>query len=378
MCKKAPHKSQTCEEAAEKVQIKARARVEDAMTAAVVRNCPGCGKAFFKVEGCNKMKCPSCKTLSCYLCRQEIADYTHFCQTFNCSHDSCGACILFTNSERDDRRARREAGLKELENAGNAAADAGLLIYPSPNKIAKARRRPLEPVRNLAENGRRPLLERGPNRVPNARRPQQQRALEAHEPADAAIAVAPENGRRAPIPVPNPRPPQQQRALEAHVRADAPAVAVAPENARYWTYSVCTICLISVCVCFSVTQHFAFGIPSDCNSREKEVCSNIQRLFKLSAARLTPTAQTSDSQAFLHMQYHPRQIRHSVLELYRDICLKTFHASVNTDNQPTGIGRLIIAHSRPTSFRDLLCSTKMVQPENERAGKFWKRSSSRR
>jgi hypothetical protein len=200
---------------------------------------------------------------------------------------------------------------------------------------AKARRRPLEPVRIQAEN-------------------------------------------RAPIRVAHPRPPQQQQALEAHVRADAPAVAVAPENARYWTYSVCTICLISVCVCFSVTQHFAFGIPSDCNSREKEVCSNIQRLFKLSAARLTPTAQTSDSQAFLHMQYHPRQIRHSVLELYRDICLKTFHASVNTDNQPTGIRRLIIAHSRPTSFRDLLCSTKMVQPENERAGKFWKRSSSRR
>jgi hypothetical protein len=27
----------------------------------------------------NKMTCPSCKTLSCYLCRQEIADYKHFC-----------------------------------------------------------------------------------------------------------------------------------------------------------------------------------------------------------------------------------------------------------------------------------------------------------
>jgi hypothetical protein len=221
MCKKPPHESQTCEEAAEKVQLNARARVEDAMTAAVVRHCPGCEKAFFKVEGCNKMTCPSCKTLSCYQCRQVIAGFTHFCQTFNCSHDSCGECKLFTDSEQDDRRARREAGLKELENSGNAAADARLLISPPPNKTTNARRSPLEPVSILADNRR--ALEPAPNPVANLRAPQQQRALEARVAADA---VALENllRARAPNPVANLRAPQQQRVLEARVTASAVAL----------------------------------------------------------------------------------------------------------------------------------------------------------
>jgi hypothetical protein len=82
--------------------------------------------------------------------------------------------------------------MNELENSGNAAAaDASLLISPPPNKTAKARRRPLEPVRIQAEN-------RAPIRVAHPRPPQQQQALEAHIPADAAYAVAPENGRLPP------------------------------------------------------------------------------------------------------------------------------------------------------------------------------------
>jgi hypothetical protein len=142
------------------------------------------------------MTCPSCKTLSCYLCRQEIADYTHFCQTFNCSHDSCGECILFTNSEQDDRRARREAGLKELANSGTVAADAGLLISPPQNKTAKTHQPPIEPVRILADNHR--ALEPAPIPVANPRAPEQQQALEAYVPADTADAAAPENGRLPP------------------------------------------------------------------------------------------------------------------------------------------------------------------------------------
>jgi hypothetical protein len=104
--------------------------------------------------------------------------------------------------------------------------------------------------------------------------------------------------------------------------------------------------------------------------------TTIQRLFKLAAARLdqkltmTPAPQpasTSDEQVFLHMEYHPRQIERQVVQkVYRDICSTPFQATVNTDNQRTGIGRLTIAHSRPTNFRDLLCSTKMVQPARDR------------
>ena len=56
LCREAPHKSKTCEEAeAEKENLNAFAGASEAMTAAVVRKCPKCRKPFFKEEGCNKM-----------------------------------------------------------------------------------------------------------------------------------------------------------------------------------------------------------------------------------------------------------------------------------------------------------------------------------
>jgi TRIAD3 protein (E3 ubiquitin-protein ligase RNF216) len=133
---KPPHASQTCEEAkAENDKENARAKVADAMTAAVVRNCPCCKKPFVKEEGCNKMKCPNCKTLSCYLCRQKISGYEHFCRTPHCDHSSCNKCILFTKSvHQDDNRARREAALKEQEKLGAVAEDLGLLTPPPKEK----------------------------------------------------------------------------------------------------------------------------------------------------------------------------------------------------------------------------------------------------
>ena len=85
--------------------------VEEAMTNARVRECPKCKTRFYKTEGCNKMTC-SCKHVICYICRQTIKNYSHFCQTPNCDHKSCNKCPLFTNSVEDDRLAMKEAGLK--------------------------------------------------------------------------------------------------------------------------------------------------------------------------------------------------------------------------------------------------------------------------
>ena len=151
-CSEAPHKNKTCQqvkaEKEEKSKTDKRNRVADEMTAAVVRDCPGCQKRFFKVEGCNRMKCPSCKTLSCYICRQQIEDYEHFCLTPHCNHQNCHKCVLNTNSEEDDRRARHEIALKAQENANEnqavavAAEIGGLLATPG-----KTHRRPLMAVR---------------------------------------------------------------------------------------------------------------------------------------------------------------------------------------------------------------------------------------
>jgi hypothetical protein len=62
-----------------------------------MRNCPQCGQSeiplstgrflliifdqdFVKESGCNKMTCPKCRSLSCYVCRALIKGYDHFDQ----------------------------------------------------------------------------------------------------------------------------------------------------------------------------------------------------------------------------------------------------------------------------------------------------------
>jgi hypothetical protein len=104
--------------------------------------------------------------------------------------------------------------------------------------------------------------------------------------------------------------------------------------------------------------------------------TNIRRLFLLAAERLgrpstlttaTRVETTTVAQVFLHTEYHPRQIeRLYIQKVFRELCARPFSVTVNEREIPTGIGRLTIAYSRPPNLRDLLCSTKMVQPENER------------
>ena len=43
----------------------------------------------------------------------------------HCNHSSCGKCVLFSNTEEDDRRARREAAAS-MESEGITASDVGL------------------------------------------------------------------------------------------------------------------------------------------------------------------------------------------------------------------------------------------------------------
>ena len=118
-CGEEAHIPLRCEEVEKKDETSARLRVEEAMTKARVRHCPnGCKQPFYKVEGCNKMTCPTCKSFICYICRQLIPNsvgYNHFCQRPHCKHDSCGKCTLYSNAEEDDIRATKEAGLKAIQ-----------------------------------------------------------------------------------------------------------------------------------------------------------------------------------------------------------------------------------------------------------------------
>ncbi|KAK0190321.1 hypothetical protein F5146DRAFT_1043758 [Armillaria mellea] len=79
-CKKVDHLPKSCKEMEEDKHLDGRHAIEEAMTKALMRNCPKCQKAFIKEAGCNKMVCPNCHTLSCYVCRQVITGYDHFNQ----------------------------------------------------------------------------------------------------------------------------------------------------------------------------------------------------------------------------------------------------------------------------------------------------------
>lgn len=153
LCGEKPHENLTCEQAAklEKEKASAHAQIAEAMTEAVMRRCPGCSTNIVIDGGCNKMTCP-CGTLFCCVCRKKIAGYDHFCRTPHCMHETCGKCKLFSNTQEDDQRARREAGMKEEEAIGEAAKNLGLLSPQQKEKTNERRnvtQRPAVTPRNM-------------------------------------------------------------------------------------------------------------------------------------------------------------------------------------------------------------------------------------
>ncbi|KAF5376136.1 hypothetical protein D9615_007703 [Tricholomella constricta] len=112
-CKKLDHRPNMCE-----VDSKGKHHVDEAMSGALVRQCPGCKKPFIKETGCNKMKCPSanCGTYSCYICRQIIKGYDHFDQTIGTADRRSETCRLWDAVDErhaEDVRVAAERALKE-------------------------------------------------------------------------------------------------------------------------------------------------------------------------------------------------------------------------------------------------------------------------
>ncbi|KAF8196178.1 hypothetical protein BJ912DRAFT_1141053 [Pholiota molesta] len=121
-CKKRDHLPKTCEEMEADKHLDGRHAIEEAMTRALMRNCPKCKKAFIKELGCNKMTCPNCRTLSCYICRKAITGYEHFNQNnpnqrAPIAQGSNAKCLLW-----DEVETRHAADVK-------AAADEAMKAY---------------------------------------------------------------------------------------------------------------------------------------------------------------------------------------------------------------------------------------------------------
>ncbi|KAI0070670.1 hypothetical protein K474DRAFT_1608247 [Panus rudis PR-1116 ss-1] len=115
-CKKLDHLPKSCKEVEEDKKLDARHAVEEAMTQALMRNCPKCKKPFIKEAGCNKMICPNCRTMSCYICRKVIQGYEHFNQRppYDQARDDT-KCPLWDQAEQRHAAEVAEAARKAKE-----------------------------------------------------------------------------------------------------------------------------------------------------------------------------------------------------------------------------------------------------------------------
>ncbi|KAM9844238.1 E3 ubiquitin-protein ligase RNF216 [Aulostomus maculatus] len=137
------HVGKTCEQVLERDEIRMRVLFEERMTAARVRKCVKCGTGLVKSEGCNRMSC-RCGSFMCYLCREPITGYNHFCQHARspgapCRH--CRKCSLWTDPTQDDERIIQEIQKEgEAELNKKCADNSGKRVGPPPESIPDIKR----------------------------------------------------------------------------------------------------------------------------------------------------------------------------------------------------------------------------------------------
>uniref|UniRef100_UPI0037E895DE E3 ubiquitin-protein ligase RNF216 n=1 Tax=Semicossyphus pulcher TaxID=241346 RepID=UPI0037E895DE len=137
------HMGKTCEQVLERDEIRMRVLFEERMTAARVRKCVKCGTGLVKSEGCNRMSC-RCGSFMCYLCREPITGYNHFCQHARspgapCRH--CRKCSLWTDPTQDDERIIQEIQKEgEAELNKKSADNSGKRVGPPPEPYTDTKR----------------------------------------------------------------------------------------------------------------------------------------------------------------------------------------------------------------------------------------------
>jgi hypothetical protein len=114
-CKALTHSPISCEQHANNQKACSRHTIEEAMTAALLRSCNNCKKQFIKEYGCNKMTCPSCKNVQCYVCSETLKGYDHFDQHPGGGARAGGKCPLYDNLE--ERHEREVQAAKEKATA---------------------------------------------------------------------------------------------------------------------------------------------------------------------------------------------------------------------------------------------------------------------
>ncbi|KAI5195492.1 hypothetical protein E4T39_08194 [Aureobasidium subglaciale] len=146
-CKEETHIPDSCEENQRKrskdAALTHRHKIEEARSKALIRNCNKCKRSFIKSEGCNKMTCPTCGNLQCYLCGKDVtANYSHFqppnpCPTFDVN-------MTVEGRHEQEVNAAAEAAQAEVLRE-HPELDKNLLDIRFSDSVDEAERPPTQP-----------------------------------------------------------------------------------------------------------------------------------------------------------------------------------------------------------------------------------------
>jgi len=150
-CKALSHIPFSCEQHKNDNAVNSRHKIEEAMTAAMIRSCNKCKKTFIKDYGCNKMTCPSCNNLQCYVCSESLKDYNHFDRRPQGGPSPGGKCPLYDNvEERHERevKAAEEAAKAEVvaSNPDVSLDDLEIKVSDAVKQASEQRRRAVGPA----------------------------------------------------------------------------------------------------------------------------------------------------------------------------------------------------------------------------------------
>ena len=109
LCKQDTHLPMTCEEHRKEHGLTERHALEEAMTKALIRECPKCRVPIIKDGGCNKLTCSKCHCYVCDYCGKDITKigYAHF-QPEGSGRGSSG-CPASDNTDRRNATRIEEA-----------------------------------------------------------------------------------------------------------------------------------------------------------------------------------------------------------------------------------------------------------------------------
>ena len=94
----------------------------EALTEALMRRCPSCHTQFVKEDdSCNKVRCPHCYAVMCYICRQTLSDreassYDHFCKHNKKNCRRCSRCPLWSMDKEQEDQKRRQSVAADVAN----------------------------------------------------------------------------------------------------------------------------------------------------------------------------------------------------------------------------------------------------------------------